>query len=440
MVNALFYFCLINSFLIFNTSAIKQHTIQVERDVYLFNRYHECLRRRGTIAKTLNAVPPEHIAALGDTIISLDCRPCPHPRLKENRKFWFYRRWSEDDIVDVPLSSAGYSDQGFVLTENYKLLLVDVNQERHGGEYICADMDGHPQSIYYLEIINNLNVKIYSPGEYKSTVYDRGILLREGPVNVVTQWSTWTSCNKCELGERRRYGECLIKPPDNMTLIRDSRLRTLLSIFPGGVSCNSAWLPEWLKMKRQVQQPMLIDTMYCAIDCTPPEKDHDITEMDENGRISVVEHVKAGFYSLREQLPPLPKPVIRQVQQVDEGASLSLYCPHGNEAVYWQRDDVFMPSAILASYTNGRAFIDEQNNLVFTSAHSQDSGFYSCWRYDGLLLLSSRLYVVDPEQMAAMKRATIGAGSKIVGNEIEQTWHLKQQLRTPLRTNLTQHD
>ncbi|KAL1238189.1 Ig-like V-type domain-containing protein [Trichinella spiralis] len=394
MVNVVFYFCLINSFLIFNT-AIKQHTIQVERDVYLFNRYHECLRRRGTTAKTLNAVPPEHIAALGDTIISLDCRPCPHPRLKENRKFWFYRRWSEDDIVDVPLSSAGYSDQGFVLTENYRLLLVDVNQERHGGEYICVDMDGHPQSIYYLEIINNLNVKIYSPGEYKSTVYDREILLREGPVNVVTQW---------------RYGECLIKPTDNMTSIRDSRLRTLLSIFPGGVSCNSAWLPEWLKMKRQVQRPMLIDTMYCAIDCIPPEKDHDITEMDENGRISVVEHVKAGFYSLREQLPPLPKPVIRQVQQVDEGASLSLYCPHGNEAVYWQRDDVFMPSAILASYTNGRAFIDEQNNLVFTSAHSQDSGFYSCWRYDGLLLLSSRLYVVDPEQMAAMKRATIGAG------------------------------
>ncbi|XP_003380152.1 conserved hypothetical protein [Trichinella spiralis] len=372
------------------------------------------------------------------------CCTRPHPRLKENRKFWFYRRWSEDDIVDVPLSSAGYSDQGFVLTENYRLLLVDVNQERHGGEYICVDMDGHPQSIYYLEIINNLNVKIYSPGEYKSTVYDREILLREGPVNVVTQWSTWTSCNKCELGERRRYGECLIKPTDNMTSIRDSRLRTLLSIFPGGVSCNSAWLPEWLKMKRQVQRPMLIDTMYCAIDCIPPEKDHDITEMDENGRISVVEHVKAGFYSLREQLPPLPKPVIRQVQQVDEGASLSLYCPHGNEAVYWQRDDVFMPSAILASYTNGRAFIDEQNNLVFTSAHSQDSGFYSCWRYDGLLLLSSRLYVVDPEQMAAMKRATIGAGSKIVGNEIEQTRHLKQptrhQLSTPLRTNLTQHE
>ncbi|KRX88164.1 hypothetical protein T4E_7325 [Trichinella pseudospiralis] len=358
MMNAVFYFCLIHSFLFFNI-AIKQHTIQVERDVYLFNRYHDCVRRRGTTAKTLNAVPPEHIAALSDTIISLDCRPCPHPRLKENRKFWFYRRWPEDDIVDVPLSSAGYSDQGFVLTENYRLLLVDVNQERHGGEYVCADIDGHPQSIYYLEIIDKLNVKVYNPGEYKSTIYDK-VFIRAGPVNVVTQWSTWTSCNKCELGERRRYGECLIK-----------------------------------------------------IDCTPPEKDREITEMDENGRISVVERVKAGYYSLREQLPPLPKPVIRQVQQVDEGASLSLYCPHGNEAVYWQRDDVFMPSAILASYTNSRAFIDEQNNLVFTSAHSQDSGFYSCWRYDGLLLLSSRIYVVDPEQMAAMKRATVAAGSVI---------------------------
>ncbi|KFD71565.1 hypothetical protein M514_05275 [Trichuris suis] len=408
--------------------ALNLHSIQVEREISAFNRYHECVKENSKNVKRLNAVAPRLVTVRERSIVRLHCTPCPNPHSSNPRRFWFYRLWKKEEIVDVPLASSSSADEGFLLIEDFILVITEAIKESHGGEYICTDIDGHPLSTYYVDIVPEISVEMMPAEIAKEEVAD--VVWKEENLTVSYQWTSWTACNRCFLGERRRYAECMLKPNGSIPT-ENPHLVSLFRLFPEGVPCYSSWVPLYLRQRSEVSRPIRMVSQFCTVTCRaviyclfqpvklsqincptePPERS--ITESIMGGAKRVVEKVKRGFISQNEELPPKPPPVFREVHQVDDGGSIMLYCPHGNEEVYWQKEDMYLPTPVLTRYANGRIYYTKEGHMVFTSTLGSDSGFYSCWRFDHVLLLSARLYIDDPRADIAIRAAIISGGGVV---------------------------
>uniref|UniRef100_A0A5S6QWP2 Ig-like domain-containing protein n=1 Tax=Trichuris muris TaxID=70415 RepID=A0A5S6QWP2_TRIMR len=393
--------------------AVNLHSIQVEREISVFNHYHECIDEHSKSTKRLSTVAPRLVTVRERSVVRLDCTPCPNPRSTNPRRFWFYRLWMQEDLIDVPLASSSFDESGFLLIENFILLITEADKEKHNGEYVCTDIYGHPLSTYYLDIIPAVSVEMTSSVEIVE-VEAQEYTLEDENVLITYQWGSWTACNRCFLGERRRYAYCVLKPSTNASApVRNRRVANLLRLFPEGVPCYSSWVPPEMRLRPEVARPIKIASHFCMIDCPTEPPERNITEGNIDGSEKVVERLKRGFISRDDELPPRPPRVFRQVHHVEDGGAITLYCPHGNEEVYWQKEDTYLPTPVLGKYANGRIYYTREGHMVFASTLGSDSGFYSCWRFDNVLLLSARLHVEDPRTDMAIRAAIISGGGVV---------------------------
>ncbi|CDW55512.1 hypothetical protein TTRE_0000378401 [Trichuris trichiura] len=391
--------------------SLNLHSIQIEREISVFNRYHECVEHNAKNVKQINAVAPRLVTARERSIVRLHCTPCPNPRSSNPRRFWFYRLWKKEEIVDVPLASSSSDDEGFLLIEDFILVITEAVKEKHSGEYICTDIHGHPLSTYYVDIVPEISVEMIPAELAKEELED--IVWKDENLTVSYHWSSWTACNRCFLGERRRYAECTLKRNGSIPS-QNRHLVNLFRLFPEGVPCYSSWVPLHLRQRSEVSKSIKMLSQFCTIDCPTEPPERIVTESGVvSGAKKVVEKVQRGFVSRDEELPPKPPPVFRQVHQVDDGGSIMLYCPHGNEEVYWQKEDMYLPTPVLTRYAKGRIYYTKEGHMVFTSTLGTDSGFYSCWRFDHVLLLSARLYVDDPRSDIGIRAAIISGGGVV---------------------------
>uniref|UniRef100_A0A915K9D0 Ig-like domain-containing protein n=1 Tax=Romanomermis culicivorax TaxID=13658 RepID=A0A915K9D0_ROMCU len=138
-----------------------------------------------------------------------------------------------------------------------------------------------------------------------------------------------------------------------------------------------------------------------------------ITEQMEDGSIHVVEKVKRGRFSIRADIPNLPKLVVRITRNVNIRDQLSVFCPTAEERVFWKKgndrkDSLVLSSAFLHSASAGRMYLDESSSLVFTEVLQSDDGMYSCWSYDDILLMSAEIIVSDPSKELTLRLTLIG--------------------------------
>ncbi|VDP54080.1 unnamed protein product [Soboliphyme baturini] len=124
---------------------------------------------------------------------------------------WAFRKWGEEEFSALNPLTARYIGKGYLLKKDLALLIINVELSQ-GGEYFCRDKDSKiVHSMYFLEIVERLPVNVIIPeaavdqSQFAPTVFD------DLDTVVELQWSTWSACNRCQLGERRRYGYCRLK-------------------------------------------------------------------------------------------------------------------------------------------------------------------------------------------------------------------------------------
>uniref|UniRef100_A0A915L218 Uncharacterized protein n=1 Tax=Romanomermis culicivorax TaxID=13658 RepID=A0A915L218_ROMCU len=229
----------------------------------------------------------------------------------ENRRFyWKFRPWSESDakisLEDDPFlkvlpveekdddesnemmdSLAGGADldpsatttrapknptpnPSFLINEPYHtLFILSVQNAKSSGEYFCFDEDDQISAVYHLDVVEKDPYKTVGLNPDEPDWFILPAYYPEYGVEVITEWSSWTSCDRCGyVAERRRYGKCIVRPVEKHKDVPEGdwmpALQELFFLYPSGLPCRTSWLPEIVRNLTEVAgRPNFIHISFC---------------------------------------------------------------------------------------------------------------------------------------------------------------------------------
>ncbi|KAH0808598.1 hypothetical protein GEV33_014190 [Tenebrio molitor] len=349
--------------------------------------YYGCLEAQNTNLGRDFSVTPEAVQVVESSSIRLECKLClsPEETMKIDSVEWYWAEIGSSKLVPVE------STENILLSPSDRSLQIYNLRKQESGQYVCRI--GKTQAPpYFLTVFegDDEDLTEVHTAEAPTGPYSQKSESISGYNLVVdTEWTPWTSCNKCnQIGRRHRLGYCIVKYEENHARDVNPRNQTeeietvnipqqhyeLLRIFKFGIPCKSHILPHSLKKLHHVTgRKNEIMSGYCKINC-PEDKIFEVR--DKNGNVIERANNSAGIYSVLQGIPSIQPSVERSLQYAEKGKKAILTNLNSDVPVQWQIGSKKLVPELLVVESKGRIYISITDKIHIKETKLADTNIY----------------------------------------------------------------